>query len=71
MFQKNPRTVSQITQNLSNMIAELEESDRLFLERAEKNQEAIRQKQEENAGIEEERARNQAVGGKLKDLLGY
>lgn len=71
MFNKGPRTVSQITGNLQKIVDELEQSEEQYQYRMSVIAEEKARLDAENRDIGAEIARNNTVAGKLKDLLGY
>lgn len=71
MFNKAPRTVSQITGNLQKIVDELEQSKEQFQYRQSVIAEEKARLDAESSDIGLEIARSTSVAGKLKDLLGY
>lgn len=67
---RSPRTVSEITQNLTYIVNELEDSGLKFEEVVEGNLSEIQKLEASNKELQAELQLNQAVAGKLKDLLG-
>lgn len=71
MLKKQPRTVAQITSNLTKIVDELDHSEAEFQKRAQENAEKRARLDAEDRDIADEMDRNKTVSGKLKDLLGY
>ena len=70
VFNKQPRTVAQITENLQKMVDELSVSEAQYEELQRQNVVEIAKREAANQDIEVEMKRNRSVSSKLAALFG-